>query len=82
MSEPEIVLSWADGRWRARGLGLDVEHSQLRALEKRLEHELGARGDVASVAVRFDVAALPSALRQYHAHYCNYSLRIPRGLRA
>jgi hypothetical protein len=82
MSEPEIVLSWASGRWRARGLGLDVEHAELRALETMLECELGARGGVERVALRFDMAALPASLRQYHAHYCNYSLRIPRGARA
>jgi hypothetical protein len=82
VSEPEIVLSWACGRWRARGLGLDVEHAELRALEAALEQELGARGGVERVALRFDTAALPVSLRQYHAHYCNYSLRIARGARA
>jgi len=81
VSGHEIVLSWANGRWRARGLGMDAEHAELRELEARLEAELRARGGVARVAVRFDMRSLPVALRQFHAHYCNYSLRIPQGAR-
>lgn len=75
MTEPEIVLTCSNGRWRARGVGLAVEHAELRGLEALLETELACRG-IARAAVRFDTSALPVGLRQYHAHYFNYSLCI------
>jgi hypothetical protein len=30
------------------------------------------------VHVRFDMSSLPGWLRQYHTHYCNYSLVLSR----
>jgi Family of unknown function (DUF5395) len=75
VTEPEIVLRCSNGRWQALGLGLALEHAELRGLETVLERELALRG-VSSVAIRFDMSSLPAALRQYHAHYFNYSLRI------
>jgi Family of unknown function (DUF5395) len=77
VTEPEIVLSCSNGRWRALGLGLALEHRDLRGIESLLEAELASRG-VESVAVRFDTSSLPVAFRQYHAHYFNYSLRVPK----
>jgi hypothetical protein len=75
VTEPEIALSCSDGRWRAVGLGLAVEHRSLRGLEALLEKELGPRG-VERVALRFDTGSLPVALRQYMAHYFNCSLHV------
>ena len=75
MIEPELVLSCSNGVWRALGLGLALEHRDLRRLEALLEAELGSRG-IDAVVLRFDTSSLPAPLRQYHAHYFNYSLRI------
>jgi uncharacterized protein DUF5395 len=77
VNEPEVVLSCSNGVWRALGLGLALEHRDLRGIEARLEAKLVALG-IASVAVRFDTSSLPVELRQYQAHYFNYSLRVPK----
>ena len=82
MTEPEVVLSYENDRWRARGDGLDLAHSDLarsgRADRTRFRRRLRAR-----VHVRFDLAGLPTWLRQYQAHYCNYVLRVaPQSERA
>jgi hypothetical protein len=75
----EISLSYESGRWRARGLGLDVAHEELRSLEAFVEARLGERGEPAAV-VRFDSSSLPAWMRQYGAHYFNYTLRLaPQG---
>ncbi len=74
-SAREIVLDYADGRWRARADGLDLAHEDLAALDRLIEHELAARG-VVRARVRFDTSGLPVWLRQYHAHYFNYELAI------
>jgi hypothetical protein len=75
----EISLSYESGRWRARGLGLDVAHEELRSLEALVEARLGERGERAAV-LRFDTASLPVWMRQYGAHYFNYTLRLaPQG---
>ena len=81
MTEPEVVLTCSNGYWRALGLGLALEHRDLRGIEALLEAELEPRG-VHLVTVRFDTSSLPAALRQYHAHYFNYSLRIGRSERS
>lgn len=72
---PEILLSYANGRWRARGLGIDLEHAQLRFLDELVEARLAGSG-AASVAMRFDISSLPVWMRQYQAHYFNYTLRL------
>ncbi len=68
---PEIVLTHENGRWRARGEGLDLEHEDLGALDALIEAQLTA---AESIAVRFDAASLPTWTRQYHAHYFDYRL--------
>jgi len=74
---PEISLSYANGRWRARGLGfaLDVEHAELRALESLVEAELADDG-TDRVAMCFDMDSLPAWMRQHQSHYFNYTLRV------
>ena len=68
---PDIVLTHENGRWRARGEGLDLEHEDLSALDALIEAQLGS-GE--TVAVQFDAASLPAWTRQYQAHYFNYRL--------
>jgi Family of unknown function (DUF5395) len=68
---PDIVLTHENGRWRARGEGLDLEHEDLGALDALIEAQLAS---AESVAVRFDAATLPVWTRQYHAHYFDYRL--------
>jgi hypothetical protein len=77
MSVRELVLSFERGRWRARGDGIDVEHRELRGLEDLIEAQLAGEAPV-NVELKFDMAALPRWLHQYHGHYCNYTLRVPR----
>jgi hypothetical protein len=79
---PEVLLSYANGRWSARGLGADLEHADLRSLEALIEARLAASA-ASCVAVRFDVSSLPAWMRQYQSHYFNYSLRLaPPGHRS
>ena len=68
---PEIVLTHENGRWRARGEGLDLEHEDLGALDALIEAQLAA---AESVDVRFDAASLPVWTRQYQTHYFDYRL--------
>ena len=79
MSSAELVLTYEGDRWRATGLGLDVAHAELRGLEWLLTTLLAERGAPPRVHLRFDTSALPTWLRQYHAHYCNYVLQIASG---
>ena len=72
----EIVLRYERRRWRAQGCGLDLEFAELRDLDAAVEQALARRGRALVVHVRFDTSALPAWLRQYHAHYCNYSLHV------
>jgi hypothetical protein len=76
VTPPELVLTYERDRWRATGLGLDVAHAELRGVEQRLIELLAERGAPPRVQLRFDTSALPTWLRQYQAHYCNYTLRI------
>jgi hypothetical protein len=69
---PEVVLTHENGRWRARGEGLDLEHEDLGALDALIEAQI-AEGE--TVAVHFDAASLPVWTRQYHSHYFAYRLR-------
>ena len=73
MTLPEVVLTYAGNRWRARGVGVALEHRDLGALDALLADALAAAG-FAGAHVRFDLDALPVWLRQYHAHYLNYVL--------
>ena len=75
MSARELVLSFEVDRWRAHGPGLDLRHRELRGLETMLEARLASEAPV-DVRLTFDMAALPRWLHQYHAHYCNYTLRV------
>jgi hypothetical protein len=70
-----MLLSFANGRWRAVGLGVDLEHTDLRSLESLIEARLADSG-AAWVAVRFDVSSLPDWMRQHQSHYFNYRLRL------
>lgn len=76
MSDLKLVLSFENGRWRARGAGIDVAHAELRGLEALLEAELAGAKPV-DVELAFDMDGLPRWLHQYHAHYVNYTLRVP-----
>lgn len=74
----EVVLDYAAGAWHARGDGLELTHADLAALDRLIAAALAARGDVTRAHVRFDTQRLPVWLRQYHAHYFNYVLKIDR----
>ena len=76
MTAPELVLTYERDGWRATGLGLDVTHTELSEIESRLTTLLAERGAPPRVELRFDTSALPTWLRQYHTHYCNYALTI------
>ena len=77
MSARELVLSFQRDRWRACGDGVDVEHRELRGVEALLEAQL-AGDEPVEVEIRFDMSVLPRWLHQFHGHYCNYTLRVPR----
>jgi Family of unknown function (DUF5395) len=77
MSARELVLSFESDRWRAFGEGVDVAHRELRELESLIEARLAGDEHV-EVHLKFDMAALPRWLHQYHGHYCNYTLHVPR----
>jgi hypothetical protein len=83
VSFAEVVLSYEQNRWRARGAGVDVTHAELAGLEGLIATELTAEHAPLDVHVRFDMAVLPRWLHQYHDHYCNYVLHLmPRGTSA
>lgn len=77
MSVLDVLLSFEGDRWRARGRGVDVEHPELRGLETAIAARLAEEAPL-DVRLSFDMAALPRWLHQYHSHYCNYTLRVPR----
>ena len=77
MSAHELVLSYDERRWRVRGNGVDVAHSELRGLEALIGTQLATDAASVDVTLVFDMASLPRWLHQYHAHYCNYPLRLP-----
>jgi hypothetical protein len=82
MNARELVLRFERGLWRACGGDVDVVHRDLRGLEALLEAQLAHEAPV-NVRLAFDMAALPRWLHQYHGHYCNYTLHVPRrGVRA
>lgn len=69
----DLLVSFSDNRWRACGAGVDVEHTELRALDTLVETRLAQCGAQAA-AMRFDVSSLPPWMRQYQTHYFNYTL--------
>jgi hypothetical protein len=77
MNARELVLSFEGNRWRARGEGVDLAHRQLRGLETLIDARFASEAPL-DVRLSFDMAALPHWLHQYHSHYCNYTLRVPR----
>jgi hypothetical protein len=77
VSARELVLSFQRDRWRACGDGVDVEHRELRGVEALLEAQLAGHEPV-DIEIRFDMSVLPRWLHQFHGHYCNYTLRVPR----
>ena len=77
MSECELVLSYEQSCWWARGAGVDVTHTELEGLEALIEKQLAAEHAPRDVHLRFDMTALPRWLHQYHGHYCNYVLHLP-----
>jgi len=79
MSARELVLSFERNCWRACGDGVDLEHRRLRGLETLIEARLAGEAPV-DVHLKFDMAALPRWLHQYHSHYCNYTLHVPRSV--
>ena len=81
MSDLTLVLQFERGRWHAAGDGVDVAHSELRGLEALIEALLAGEAPV-DVHLEFDMASLPRWLHQYHGHYCNYTLRVRRSVRA
>jgi hypothetical protein len=77
VTAPEVVLTYEEGRWRARGQGFDLVHEDLCALDALIECSVAHPGAALDVPVRFDFSTLPSWLRQYQPHYCNYVLHVP-----
>lgn len=77
MSARELVLSYEQSRWRACGAGVDVTHAELAGLEALIGTQLATPHAAVDVHVRFDMAALPRWLHQYHHHYLNYVLHLP-----
>jgi hypothetical protein len=72
----EVVITYEDGAWHARGGGLDVAHADLRELDALVTSQLADRTPV-DVRCLFDMTSLPLELHQYQAHYTNYTLRVP-----
>ena len=75
MSALTLVLSFERDCWHAAGEGVDVVHRELRGLETLIEARLAGEAPI-DVHLTFDMASLPRWLHQYHAHYCNYTLRV------
>lgn len=76
MNHREVVLSYERNRWRATAPGLEIVHAELRGLESLIEARLAGEGAPVVVELKFDDATLPRWLRQYHGHYCNYTLLV------
>lgn len=77
MDAAEVVLTYEDGRWRARGDGLDLMHPDLRELDAMIERALARARERVEVMVRFDFGNLPNWLRQYQPHCSHYVLHVP-----
>jgi hypothetical protein len=77
VSACELVLTYEERQWCARGDGVDLKHGELRGLEALIGAELANEAAPVEITLMFDLAALPRWLHQYHGHYCNYTLRVP-----
>ena len=77
MSVRELVLTYENGRWHARGDAIDLAHGELRGLEALIQAQVARTAARVEVRLDFDMAALPRWLHQYHGHYCNYTLHVP-----
>lgn len=83
MNHRELVLSYESDRWRASAPGLEIVHAELRGLEALIEARLADELAPLAIELKFDDEALPRWLRQYHGHYCNYTLFVaPRKVQA
>jgi hypothetical protein len=78
MTPRELTLTYERDCWHARGSGIDVAHHDLRGLEALIEAEVADGSAPVDVNLTFDTATLPRWLLQYHGHYCNYTLHVPR----
>ena len=76
MSTHEVVITYEDGAWHARGAGIDVAHADLRELDALVTAGLAGETPV-DVRLSVDTTSLPQQLHQYQAHYANYTLRVP-----
>lgn len=77
----EFVLSFEGGRWLAASGGVAVDGADLPELEASLARAFRSIPALAArlparVQLRFDYDSLPRWMRQYQAHYFNYSLDI------
>lgn len=72
-----VVLTFERDRWHAHGEGVYFVHRELRGLEALIVERIAGETPV-DVELAFDMAALPRWLHQYHGHYCNYTLHVPR----
>ncbi len=71
----DLILTHDGHRWAVL---CDEEHLSSESLEK-LDNQIRVKlrkFAPANVAVRFDLSSLPTWLRQYQSHYCNYLLKI------
>jgi hypothetical protein len=75
----ELVLSHDARNWHAEGAQLSLSAPSLTELEALIaaaaRSRLGADRPQ-RVALRFDLARIPAWLRQYQAHYFNYTLLV------
>jgi hypothetical protein len=77
MTKVDVELRYEHDRWHARGAGIEIVHAELRGIETLLASQLATERTPLDVELRFDTAALPRWLLQYHGHYCNYVLHVP-----
>ncbi len=80
----EFVLSFERGRWLASSGDVAVDGEDLPELEASLVLAFRSKPALAArlptrVQLRFDYASLPRWMRQYQAHYFNYTLDIDAG---
>jgi hypothetical protein len=78
VSALELDLRYEHGRWHARGADVELDHAELRGLEALIEARVASAAAAVEVRLGFDMAALPRWLHQFHGHYCNYTLLVPR----
>jgi len=78
MTLQDFVLTYERGRWHARGAGIDVAHEDLPGLEALIEAHVASDAAAVEVRLEFDTSTLPRWVLQYHGHYCNYTLHVPR----